>query len=329
MASIRKRCGKYQVQVRINGYTRSKTFPCHKLARAWANRQEIIAFTETRDRDRYTPANFREILNKYWEWAQQHHKGAAVEQIVIRALFKERWVNKPLHTLCRNDIIEFRDHRLQRVKASTFKRQLNIIKSAARTVSEQNDWIDVLNLFQSIKLPQIEQFHVNRITPEMEERLLYAATQSRNKLLKPLIALAIDTGLRRGELLQLDARDFDLESGLLTITKSKNGQTRLVPLNKRARKTMVSLKPIDGCKFFPLSPNAVRQGFNRVRRRANLPRVRFHDLRHEAISRLFELGLSVPEVQLISGHSTSQELLRYAHANEARIMSMMRCNRNS
>lgn len=329
MASIRKRCGKYQVQVRINGYTRSKTFPCHKLARAWANRQEIIAFTETSDRGLYTPSSFREILHKYWEWAQQHHKGADVEQIVIRALLGERWVNKPLHTLCRNDIIEFRDHRLQKVKASTFKRQLNIIKSAARTVSEQYDWIDVQNLFQGIKLPQIEQFHVKRITPEMEERLLYAATQSRNKLLKPLISLAIDTGLRRGELLRLDARDFDPKSGLLTITKSKNGQTRLVPLNQRARKTLGSVRPIDRHKFFPLSPNAVRLAFDRVRRRANLPKVRFHDLRHEAISRFFELGLSVPEVQLISGHSTSQELLRYAHANEARIMSMMRYNRNS
>ena len=86
MATIRKRNGKYQVQVRINGYTSSKTFPCYELAKKWANKQEIIAFTEPDDRPRYQPANFKEILLKYWEYAQHHHKGASVEQIVIQAL---------------------------------------------------------------------------------------------------------------------------------------------------------------------------------------------------------------------------------------------------
>ena len=81
MATIRKRNSKYQVQVRINGYISSKTFPCYELAKKWANNQEIIAFTEPEDRPRYQPANFKEILLKYWEYAQHHHKGASVEQI--------------------------------------------------------------------------------------------------------------------------------------------------------------------------------------------------------------------------------------------------------
>ena len=122
MATIRKRNGKYQVQVRINGYISSKTFPCYELAKKWANNQEIIAFSEPEDRPRYQPANFKEILLKYWEYAQQHHKGSLVEQIVIQALCREHWVNKPLLGLCRADIIEFRDRRLLSVKPDTFKR---------------------------------------------------------------------------------------------------------------------------------------------------------------------------------------------------------------
>ena len=82
MATIRKRNGKYQVQVRINGYISSKKFPCYELAKKWANKQEIVAFTEFEDRPRYQPANFKEILLEYWEYAQLHHKGASVEQIV-------------------------------------------------------------------------------------------------------------------------------------------------------------------------------------------------------------------------------------------------------
>ena len=120
MATIRKRNGKYQVQVRINGYTSSKTFPCYELAKKWANKQEIMAFTEPENRPRYQPANFEEILLKYWEYAQHHHKGASVEQIVIRALCREQWINKPLQGLCRADIIEFRDRRLLSVTPNTF-----------------------------------------------------------------------------------------------------------------------------------------------------------------------------------------------------------------
>ena len=86
MATIRRRNGKYQVQVRINGYTRSKTFPSHDLAKKWANKQELIAFTEPDDRPRYVPVNFSEILAKYWDYARHHHKGALVEKIVIKAL---------------------------------------------------------------------------------------------------------------------------------------------------------------------------------------------------------------------------------------------------
>ena len=122
MATIRKRNGKYQVQVRINGYISSKTFPCYELAKKWANNQEIIAFSEPEDRPRYQPANFKEILLKYWEYAQHHHKGASVEQIVIQALCREHWVNKPLLGVCRADIIEFRDRRLLSIKPDTFKR---------------------------------------------------------------------------------------------------------------------------------------------------------------------------------------------------------------
>ena len=161
MASIRRRNGKYQVQVRINGYTKSKTFPCHELAKKWANKQEIIAFTDTDERPRYQPANFKEILLKYWEYAQHHHKGASVEQIVIQALCREHWVNKPLPGVCRADIIEFRDRRLLSVKPDTFKRQMNIIQSAARMASEEWGWICTMVLFHNIKLPKQNERKAN------------------------------------------------------------------------------------------------------------------------------------------------------------------------
>ena len=72
---------------------------------------------------------------------------------------------------------------------------------------------------------------------------------------------------------------------------------------------------LDADMLFPTSPLALRLAWVRVTKRANLDDLHFHDLRHEAISRLFELGLTVPEVASISGHRTMSQLMRYAHAN--------------
>jgi integrase len=328
MATIRRRNGKYQVQVRINGYTRSKTFPSHDLAKKWATKQELIAFTEPDDRPRYVPVNFSEILAKYWEYARRHHKGASVEQIVIKALMKEHWINKPITELCHADIIEFRDRRLRSVKPDTFKRQMNIIRSAARMASENWGWICTMALFQNIKLPKQNERQVRRITPEIEARLLAGAASLRNPFMKPLIILALETGMRRGELLKLRHEDWDVRSGLISIKETKNGKNRVIPASNRARQTLCKLAQNNTHSLIPLSGNAVNLSFQRLKRRTELNWLRFHDLRHEALSRLLEFGLNIAEVKLISGHSELRQLQTYVTVdaeNLRRKMSRQHC----
>jgi integrase len=79
-----------------------------------------------------------------------------------------------------------------------------------------------------------------------------------------------------------------------------------------------------GGLVFDLSPNAVRLAFGRIRQRSGLLGVRFHDLRHEAISRLFERGLTMPEVASISGHRSLSQLMRYSHADTKSLVNKMR-----
>ena len=74
---------------------------------------------------------------------------------------------------------------------------------------------------------------------------------------------------------------------------------------------------VDGKRLFPMSANALRLAWERLKRRAGIRDLRFHDLRHEAISRFFEMGLSIPEVSLISGHKDVRMLLRYTHLRPA------------
>ncbi len=105
---------------------------------------------------------------------------------------------------------------------------------------------------------------------------------------------------------------MDLGARQLTIRDTKNGEDRTIPLTTRAATILQSLPQTDE-RIFPVSPVAVRQAWDRTTKRAGIEGLHFHDLRHEAVSRFFELGLSVPEVALISGHKNPVVLLRYTH----------------
>jgi integrase len=123
---------------------------------------------------------------------------------------------------------------------------------------------------------------------------------------------ALETGMRRGEMLSLTWRNVDLDQGLAYLKETKNGEERTVPLSPSARDLLLSMAKT-GYRVFPASPNAVRLAWERMKRSAGIEDLRFHDLRHEAISRFFEAGLSLPEVALISGHKDARMLTRYAH----------------
>jgi integrase len=93
----------------------------------------------------------------------------------------------------------------------------------------------------------------------------------------------------------------------------KNGEARTVPLSSRAVATLEALpRNLDG-RVFGATYEGIHQAFVRACRRADIEGLRFHDLRHEAISRLAEHGLSIQELQAISGHKTMQMLVRYTH----------------
>jgi integrase len=106
--------------------------------------------------------------------------------------------------------------------------------------------------------------------------------------------------------------DVDLEGRTVFLRNTKNGDPRTVPLSPRAIEIIGSM-PRTGDKVFPMTPNALRLAWERLRRRAGISGLRFHDLRHEAVSRFFEKGLNMPEVAAISGHRDPRMLMRYTH----------------
>jgi integrase len=121
--------------------------------------------------------------------------------------------------------------------------------------------------------------------------------------------------------------DVDLQRRVVHLQLTKNGDSRDVPLSLLATATLESLAsrphtPIE--RVIPMSGNAVRLAFEHLRVRAGMPGLHFHDLRHEAVSRLFEKKLNVVEVAAISGHRELRMLSRYTHLRAIDLVDRLR-----
>jgi integrase len=119
--------------------------------------------------------------------------------------------------------------------------------------------------------------------------------------------------MRQGELVGLRWEHIDLTRQIAHLPDTKNGESRTVPLSSTAISVLRSL-PNGTCHVFPgLTTEAFKRAYIRAVRRAGIENLRFHDLRHEATTRLFEKGLNIMEVASITGHKDLRMLRRYTH----------------
>ena len=112
-----------------------------------------------------------------------------------------------------------------------------------------------------------------------------------------------------------------MERRIAFLPLTKNGSSREVPLSTKAAQVLARQRQRnDTPSPFPVTANGVRLAWGRLRSRAGLSDLHFNDLRHEAISRFFELGLNIPEVAVISGHKDPRMLFRYTHLRTEEIL---------
>ena len=165
-----------------------------------------------------------------------------------------------------------------------------------------------------------------------EERLLAVCDASNSKWLGAAVRIAIETGLRQAELAGLILERLHLDSPYphVDLPRTKNDRPRRVPLSKRAVKAFKALLPdekhgIGKLKVLSIeTPRAIGHAFRAVVKEKDFPDIRWHDLRHEAVSRLFEnTDLRDNEIVAISGHLTTEMLKRYSHLRSHRLASRL------
>ena len=325
MATIRKRGGRYQVQVRRRGVGAfSKSFHVLKDAEAWARQTEIQADRHDLPSDRkvLTQITLAELVTRYRDTVSIKKRGYAVERIRLNAFLLHPVCRRRLSELTGANFAAYRDERLREVKPATLKRQLGPIHNLFELA--RDEWGIPLreNPLAKLNLEAPDDRRERRLRPGELDGLMDASCHCRNPLIGRNILFALETGMRRGEILNVRADDIDAGRHTLLIPTTKNGQPRIIPITTKA---LALLHDVD-CRtdiIFPISANGFRLAWERVKWRAKIENLHFHDLRHEAISRFFEKGLSTPEVALISGHRDMRMLFRYAHASREIVLEKL------
>lgn len=321
MATIRKRGSSWQVQVRRQGFPPLvRTFASHADATAWARDKERAI-----DRAELPPSHrdlkaitVHDLLHRYEREITAKKRGADRERFKLRVLRSHSLSKASLDKVTGAMIAAYRDDRLRIVTSGTVRRELAILQHCFEVARREWDIAIVMNPVRQIALPSPSKARQRRLEPDDTDRFWQAVDQARAAWVKPFLILAIETGMRRGELLSVQWRDVDTSACLVRISKTKNGHERVIPLTPLAVQTILSL-PKSGDRIFALAPGAVRQAWDRLIKRAGIKDLRLHDLRHEAVSRFFEYGLTVPEVALISGHRDPRMLSRYTHLRPEKV----------
>ncbi|HRE17998.1 MAG TPA: site-specific integrase [Rhodocyclaceae bacterium] len=344
MATIKRR-GDFQwrAQIRRKGHpAQSKTFETREAAEKWARSIE-----RERDQGLYinrSPAEkntLGDILTRYLEEIVPEHKGAEVEKIRIRALLRAQICQLSMAALTPAALAEWRDARLLIVSPATVRRDLDII-SAAINIARKDWGFHMDNPVLAMRRPKPAKARERRLMSDEEARLLKAlenedrdahgrlGSGTRNPWIKPLMQLAIETAMRRGELLSLRWENIELDHQTAYLEDTKNGESRTVPLSSAAVRILRALpRSISGI-VFPITEDSIKKAFSRAVSRARkeyeeecqesktapdnrLLNLRFHDLRHEATSRIAEKLDNILELSAVTGHKDVRMLKRYYH----------------
>jgi len=330
MATFEKR-GPYQIRAKVRklGHkTITKTFNNRRDAEAWARGVEADM-----DRGAFIPSTtaqqttVRKALERYREEVfPRLARSGNDEQARLRRLIADMG-ELSLAALEAAHVAKFRDQRLKDGAApQTVKHELGLLGRVLKHCVM--DWGIPLTrgiVTSQVRKPSLPPGRDRRLVDDEEARLLEAARNSKSKEIEDIINIALETAARRGEIAAMTWGHINLARRTWHIPKTKNGTPRTVPLSPRAVEILQRVpRRIDGRVWALQASHSITQAVNRLCHRARIEDFNFHDLRHEATTRLFEQGFEIMEVASITGHKTLTMLKRYTHLRAENLAAKMK-----
>ena len=342
MPTIRERNGKFQVQVRAKRKGRivhqeSNTFDTYKQAMLWGlNLEKKLAGDgwEQRVKDTVT---LGVLVEKWIEAKEERRPMSRGIQHSVTAIMSASFINKAVGSVTSSDITSWARKMQGSLAPSTILHHLMVLRSGYSHAKP------LFNVAADVEVvaeagAALKQMKITAKSTSRDRRITDAELDAIELDLKAkfieiptdvFVRLAVALPRRREELLTMTWADYDAKKGTVLLRDTKSpGEVRdeLVPVPPAAQKIIDGLPRIDE-RILPYKPESVSAAFQRCVRRLGLEDIRLHDLRHEGISRLFEAGLQIQEVAMISGHTNWSTLRRYTHLKPAQVLEKLSLNR--
>lgn len=311
MATIRQRNDRWQVIIKRKGYpSQAKTFDLRKDAEKWARQQErAIDAGQWQDRTEAEQTTLAELLERYSREVSKAKRGADAEAYRIDQFKRSKLAKYSPAAITSRLIATWRDDRLQEVSPGTVLRELQLLGHVFTVAIRE--WGIALhsNPVSLVRKPAPNKARDRVLTDTQREALVAACGQCQSPWIKPVVIFALETATRRGEILSLTWNNVSLEN-CVALVSGKTG-ARKVPLSPACIEALRALpRSLDG-RVFPVSVDTLKQAYERAVTRAGIDDFTFHDLRHDALTRLAGMGFNILELRAISGHTTANMLQRY------------------
>lgn len=320
MASFEERCGKWRAVVRRTGYKpQSKTFATKTKAKEWARQIEVQM-----DNAEFLVANSvkdtaREVFLRFRDEVCPDRRGGKWEATRIGRFAAQPWMNKPINKILKSDIEAWKNEMLLTKSPGTVRRELSLMSKVFSHAKKV--WhMPVVNPVREITRPADSEARERRPTAF---ELAQLANHFEGKPMWVVMHLAIETAMRLGEITSLTWSQVHLEERYIQLVKTKNGDKRKVPLSREAVRILQGvLKPViaeyrargyhpNKEKLFSFSAASAGVYWREACKKLKIEDLHFHDLRHEAITRLTPKFTNIMELSAVTGHRDMKCLRRY------------------
>jgi integrase len=257
------------------------------------------------------PISFYDFANEYLQWAKANKKPSSYNRdlSLMRQLNKE-FEAKAIQEITTWQIEKFKAKRKEEVRPASVNREIALLK---HMYSKAIEWSKVKESpVKKVKLLKGEVKRVRFLMPDQVQTLLSNCADH----LRPIVTVAIHTGMRKGEILKLRRDQANFNQGIISILDTKNHERRDIPMNETVKATLKAIED-KGPYFFSNEDGKpfgdVKKAFATAMRKSGIEDFRFHDLRHTFASNLVMAGEDLNTIRELLGHKDLTMTLRYAH----------------
>ena len=360
MASIRKRTTKegstyYTVQIRLKGYDpQNESFTRLTDAKKWAQLTEAAIkegrHFKTTEAKKHT---FADAIDRYcsdvlpvkFTTKEQRNRRPILawwkEQLGVHVMAD---LSSPMFAQCRDNLLKKTSKTGKAFSADSVKKYFGVIQNVLKYSVNEWHWLEQSPLRdRPLEMPELPPGRIRFLDDEERERLTTACKESANPLLYPAFILALSTGMRQGELMNLYWKApttpptetawgvVHLDQNCIVLHSTKNGERRRVPLVGLALKVIKDhskIRRLDTQLVFPSvecpqQPIELKKAWLTALKTSEVDNFRWHDIRHTTASYLAMNNASLAEIAEVLGHKTLAMVKRYAHLSDGHVSSVV------